>query len=156
MNEIARFNAKIGSPISPGHVGRSGELTPCLPWAAGRADGYGRFWDGEHTGSAHRFAYELWVGPIPDGLHLDHLCRVRHCVNPDHLEPVNNRENTLRGTGPTAVHATKVNCPKCGGEYEHYTSPDGRARRYCAPCHREYMREWYRRRRNNKPTNQTT
>lgn len=44
----------------------------------------------------HRFAYELLVGPIPDGLHLDHLCRVRLCVNPAHLEPVTNLENTMR------------------------------------------------------------
>lgn len=46
---------------------------------------------------AHRVAYELLVGPIPEGLVLDHLCRVRHCVNPDHLEPVTKRENERRG-----------------------------------------------------------
>lgn len=47
--------------------------------------------------SAHRVVYEYLVGPIPEGLQLDHLCRVRNCVNPDHLEPVTNRENTIRG-----------------------------------------------------------
>jgi len=46
---------------------------------------------------AHRLAYEDLVGPVPEGLHLDHLCRVRRCVNPAHLEPVTSRENTLRG-----------------------------------------------------------
>ena len=45
---------------------------------------------------AHRWAYEYFVGPIPEGLTLDHLCRVRHCVNPAHLEPVTMRENLLR------------------------------------------------------------
>ena len=46
---------------------------------------------------AHRVMYEELVGPIPEGLDIDHLCRVRHCVNPDHLEPVTRRENILRG-----------------------------------------------------------
>ena len=46
---------------------------------------------------AHRASYELAKGPIPDGMHLDHLCRVTCCINPDHLEPVTNRENARRG-----------------------------------------------------------
>lgn len=54
--------------------------------------GYGQF----ESRVAHRAAYELFVGPIPDGLQLDHLCRVRNCVNPTHLEPVTAQENTLR------------------------------------------------------------
>src|SRR5690554_7572127 len=49
----------------------------------------------------HRVMYESFVGPIPEGLHLDHLCRNRACVRPDHLEPVTNRENVHRGlAGP--------------------------------------------------------
>lgn len=47
--------------------------------------------------TAHRFAYELLVGPVPDGLQLDHLCRNRACCNPEHLEPVEGVENRLRG-----------------------------------------------------------
>lgn len=60
--------------------------------------------------SAHRQAYEMVVGPIPDGLDLDHLCRVHGCVNPAHLEPVTNRENVLRGTGVTAEQARQTHC----------------------------------------------
>ena len=146
MNILERFVAKIGDPIEPGHIGRSGETTPCLPWVASMTGGaaggrYGKFTVGGRMVYAHRFAYELWVGPIPDGLHLDHLCRVRHCVNPDHLEPVTHKENILR-----RVHfnSTKVNCPKCGGAYTHYTDPGGYTGRRCVPCMREYTREWRR------------
>jgi hypothetical protein len=69
----------------------------CWPWlGAVNPNGYGAFqWDGGQY--AHRFAYELQIGPIPEGLTLDHLCRVRHCVNGAHLEPVTGQENTLRG-----------------------------------------------------------
>lgn len=61
-------------------------------------DGYGKFEIGRNKHwRAHRFTYSVLVGPIPTGLALDHLCRVRNCVNPDHLEPVTNAENIRRG-----------------------------------------------------------
>lgn len=62
------------------------------------------------TTIAHRVSYETFVGPIPDGLQLDHLCRVRHCVNPAHLEPVTARENSLRGLTIPAENARKTHC----------------------------------------------
>ena len=65
---------------------------------------------------AHRAAYEMLVGPIPDGLQLDHLCRNRPCVNPAHLEPVTGRENVLRGTGFAAENAAKTHCVR--GPYQ--------------------------------------
>lgn len=65
---------------------------------------------------AHRVFYEHHVGPIPLGLTIDHLCKVTRCVNPDHLEPVTQRVNTLRGDGPSAVNARKTHCPH-GHEY---------------------------------------
>lgn len=73
----------------------------CWLWQASLdGKGYGQI-NGGRTPTrmmrAHRVAYELVIGPIPDGLDLDHLCRTPRCVNPDHLEPVTRRENTARG-----------------------------------------------------------
>lgn len=59
---------------------------------------------------AHRYAYEMLVGPIPDGHSLDHLCRVRHCVNPAHLEPVSIRDNSLRGETFQRSNLLKTHC----------------------------------------------
>ena len=74
--------------------------------------GYGRFWYQGRMRSAHRLAYEEYVEPIPEGLTLDHLCRVRNCIAPDHLEPVTNKENLLRGFGVSAINARKQECVK--------------------------------------------
>lgn len=69
----------------------------CWEWQAGRSrDGHGNFSVGGRAIRAHRWSYEYFVGPIPDGLVIDHLCVNPPCVNPDHLEPVTHRENTLR------------------------------------------------------------
>lgn len=69
----------------------------CLEWIATRQrNGYGAFFDGTTTVRAHRWAYEYFVGPIPPGLEIDHLCRHRPCVNPEHLEPVTRAENLRR------------------------------------------------------------
>lgn len=79
----------------------------CWIWRAYRHEkGYGRIGVGGHVKFAHRIAYELFVGPIPAGLQIDHLCRNRGCVNLAHLEPVTARENCLRGTvfHPDACH----------------------------------------------------
>lgn len=61
---------------------------------------------------AHRFAYELIRGKIPEGLDIDHLCRNRQCVNPEHMEPVTPRENTIRGDTIPAHNLKKTHCPK--------------------------------------------
>jgi hypothetical protein len=84
----------------------------CWLWTGSTDEkGYGFFYLGAEKASAHRWMYELIAGPVPDGLVLDHLCRVHHCVRPSHLEPVTNEENILRGEAPTAVNARKTTCP---------------------------------------------
>lgn len=83
----------------------------CHVWTAKKnAEGYGYFWLGGRDRRAHRIAWEWAKGPITEGRQLDHLCRNRACVNVDHLEPVTCRENVLRGVGPAAVNARKVQC----------------------------------------------
>lgn len=91
----------------------------CWEWTGYvHRSGYGAFTphEGETPQQAHRFAYELLIGPIPEGLVIDHLCRNKSCVNPDHLEPVTIQENTLRGYSESAMNARKTHC-KNGHEF---------------------------------------
>jgi hypothetical protein len=83
----------------------------CWMWRSTHdRDGYAKIKvNGENAG-AYRVAYELAFGPVAKGLELDHLCRVRGCVNPLHVEPVTPLENNRRGMGPTAVNARKTEC----------------------------------------------
>lgn len=124
------------------------EWTGCI--TKGERGGYGRISIGNRKlALAHRVAYELYVGPIPEGLTLDHLCRVRHCVNPTHLEPVTQRENCLRGESRAARHARQTHCvhghPLSGDNL--YTYPNGRRKRACLTCIRRWRREEGERRR---------
>lgn len=116
----------------------------CWLWTAYTAsNGYARISVARSKSrEAHRVSYELFVGPVPEGLQLDHLCRVRHCINPDHLEPVTSRTNLLRGIGPTAQKAAQTHCT-----HDHEFTPDNtyyrKARpttRACRACRREATR----------------
>jgi hypothetical protein len=103
-------------------------------------DGYGHMGvrrDGkQHTVMAHRISYELAKGPIASGLHLDHLCRNRACVNPDHLEAVTCRENALRSPVTRAsINAIKTHCPQ-GHPYDEENAYTWRGTRYCRACAR--------------------
>lgn len=69
----------------------------CWLWTAASSRGYGQLGINKKLIYAHRFSYELHRGKIPQGLHIDHLCRVKKCVNPRHLEVVTQRQNTIRG-----------------------------------------------------------
>lgn len=118
------------------------DLGACWTWTASvTTDGYGNFWENGRHINAHRWSYRLLVGPIPEGLVLDHLCRVRRCVNPAHLEPVTSGENTRRGnTG--ALEASRTHCPQ-GHPYDElntYRFPDGR--RGCRICSRDARRRY--------------
>lgn len=88
----------------------------CWLWtgAVDPQTGYGRMYVEPSTLGAHRVAYLLLVGDIPEGQQLDHLCRVRRCVRPDHLEPVTQRENLLRGETLAAAHSKGVDCGFAG------------------------------------------
>lgn len=108
----------------------------CWCWTGSlKETGYAQFYDGTKVVRAHRWAYEQLTGPIPEGRHLDHTCRVRHCVNPDHLEPVTKRENERRGLkGELKTHCTK------GHEYtEENTYRYKNGHRRCRQCRREQM-----------------
>ena len=118
----------------------------CWLWTASKnADGYGQFGriDGKMV-SAHRFAYELMVGPIPDGLAIDHLCRIRHCVNPEHLEAVTHRENCLRGIEAATDRARKTHCLRghLFDEDNTYCPPEHPQERTCRKCKRIRQREY--------------
>ena len=97
---------------------------------------------------AHRVGYELYRGSIPDGLTIDHLCRVRCCVNPDHLEAVSQGVNTLRGRSASSLNAAKTHCPR-GHEFnessvQFFTGKTGQrlSHRVCRECNRTYQRLW--------------
>jgi hypothetical protein len=102
----------------------------CWLWTAGRNScGYGLFWYNGHYELAHRVSYSEHRGEIPEGLQIDHLCRVRSCVCPDHLEIVTSRENTMRGVGISADNHRKTICPR-GHAFEFRLN----GRRFCRVC----------------------
>lgn len=112
----------------------------CWIWS-GKVDktGYGSFGmrveKASRTRTAHKIVYETLVGEVPEGMQLDHLCKVPLCVNPEHLEIVTPRENTLRSDGIAAINARKTHCVH-GHEFSvtnTYTHPK-RGSRHCRKC----------------------
>lgn len=103
-------------------------------------NGYGLMKAGGKTSRVHRVAYKHFVGPIPDGMTLDHLCRNRACSNPAHLEPVSVGENVLRGIGHTAKNAAKTHCDNGHAFTPENTYADRRGWRQCRECNRARKR----------------
>ena len=131
--QFRRFTAKT-------HITESG----CIEWTAARdRNGYPQLTLSGKSKYAHVVAYEHWVGPVPDGHEVDHLCRNRGCVNPTHLEAVTEFINKSRRYRPDPT--------KCGaGQHDWipenwYTS--GHGTKYCKPCAKAKAKAAYRRRR---------
>ena len=118
--------------------------TGCLEWTGSLSKGYGQINVGVRPEKVHRLMYRLWVGEIPDGMSIDHLCRNTKCAAPDHLEAVTLSENTRRQLQDIGHHnALKTHCPK-GHPYDEsntrYASQGtGRVCRMCrADSNRRY------------------
>ena len=134
--------------------------TGCWEWTSTLNNkGYGRFYDGKRSVYAHRWSYERWVGPIPERMDIDHLCRNTRCVNPAHLEAVSHAENIRRGYEAKnqthckrghelAVHALitsdgRRDCRACARLRA--AALKGKLRsepRVCPACEREFFPPW--------------
>lgn len=143
--DLRRFWPKVALPDTP---------DGCWVWTAARTrDGYGVFRLGGRSVKAHRASYRTFVGPIPDGLTLDHVCNNPPCVNPAHLVPATVRDNIMRdgAHGACAVNARKTHCPR-----GHSLLDKGnlapwqlrRGERECLTCRRERQRRRWRTMRN--------
>lgn len=117
----------------------------CWVWTASKnGDGYGQFRIGSRMCKAHRVAYELEIGQIPDNKEIDHTCRNRACVRPDHLDPVDHAENVRRGN-LRSVSSSKTHCPH-GHPYDeantyNYVRDGVAVSRQCRTCMRDHSRK---------------
>jgi len=130
-----RFWEKVDKGVADGCWNWTGALT---------SSGYGNFGINRVNFIAHRLSYEWLVGEIKENLDLDHLCRNRRCVNPNHLEPVTRRVNLLRGNTIPAEHSKKTHCPQ-GHAYTKentYIYPKTNSR-YCRICRAKYSNRSY-------------
>lgn len=110
----------------------------CVLWTRAISDnGYGKVRVGDRVGYAHRIAHEVFVGPIPTGLQIDHLCRVRACVNPLHLEAVTQKENIRRSDSPSGRRFRATACEHGHPFDEINTIRRSDGYRECRQCRRD-------------------
>lgn len=107
-------------------------INDCVEYIGARSNGYGGF-RYKKINTAHRFSYLMFVGDIPKGLVIDHICRNRACCNPEHLRVVTHQENILCGNGATAKHAKKTHCIH-GHEFTKNNTRLTRHGRKCIKC----------------------
>jgi HNH endonuclease len=137
-DNLGRFAPGDRVPLFDRLVARSDAVGECVEWSGYRdRQGYGRIRVDGESRLVHRVAWQLFVGGIPDGLTLDHLCRNHACWRPGHLEPVTLAENKARGESPAVLNARKTHCAR-GHEYTPentiYLSRGGRV---CRECNRQ-------------------
>ncbi len=138
--------AELSTSVDQSHIDRFWSHVEksekgCWLWAAScQPSGYGQTWDGVTVLLAHRVAYQLSKGEIPAGYEIDHLCRVRRCVNPEHLEAVTKRENMRRSGWYEKLGSFRRDRPTCkyGHQWtEENTARDKQGYRVCRACARE-------------------
>lgn len=116
-------------------------LNGCWLWMGWKSFGYGRFNLHNKDVRSHRVAYEWIIGTIPEGLTIDHLCRSRDCVNPDHMEAVTHKVNILRGNSKAAHNAQRTHCIH-GHPFDlfntRFIKVNGRIKRRCRRCDKDY------------------
>ena len=131
----------ISKPIQDRFFKKVKKTKRCWFWTGLKTvTGYGDFWIEGGMRRAHRVSYQIAIGEIPAGLQIDHLCRVRHCVNPKHLEAVTQTQNTLRGYGFGAINKRKTACPK-GHKYDVIKFKKGQRFRACSICNRVHSKK---------------
>ena len=114
--------------------------------------GYGAIWETDKMLSAHRVSYEMFHGPIPEDMEIDHLCRIRQCVRPAHLEVVTHLENMHRADRALGIRSAATHCPRGHPYDEENTFLDRRGKRYCRMCQRRWARDYGRKKRSNAAT----
>lgn len=119
----------------------------CWLWTGGKSGvGYGQFWFDGRLRPAHRWSYERFVGPVPENLTVHHTCEVKACVNPEHLQPLTQRDNVMASDGPARRNSLKTHCSA-----GHLLVPPNMYKnkygwRVCRACHRRWGLEAYARR----------
>lgn len=113
----------------------------CWEWIGSKQPtGYAQLWNGQRVEQAHRISFRLTCGAIPDGMEIDHLCRNRGCVNPDHLQAVSHRENMRRSKTIMGQNAAKTECKRGHSFDQANTYITANGARQCRACLRMHAK----------------